>query len=194
VVLYLQVFQPKYCTHSSSLPLVIQAPLIPSTLIWSLLIIFSKAYKLCSSSLCSLLQPPLMFYLFRPDILLSILFSNVVNLCSFNVTGQVSQPYKTTGKIIVSYAREEMGRQETLEQNGSKNSPYLICCYFSWVQVWFVTVVPKHWNLPHSQRIYYQSVNYNFVLHFGDETQPYSLLCIYIYTNLPTRAVIAQSV
>jgi len=37
-----------------------------------------------------------------PNILLSTLFSNTLNLCSsFSVTDHVSPPYKTKGKIIV---------------------------------------------------------------------------------------------
>jgi hypothetical protein len=41
-------------------------------------------------------------FLFGPNIPLSTLFSNTLNLyCSFNVRDQVSHPYKTAGKIIV---------------------------------------------------------------------------------------------
>jgi hypothetical protein len=39
-----------------------------------------------------------------PNILLSTLFSNTLNLCSSPcLTGEVSCPYKTAGKIIVLY-------------------------------------------------------------------------------------------
>jgi hypothetical protein len=42
--------------------------------------------------------------LFGPNILLSTLFSNTLNLCfSLNVRVQISLPYGTTGKIIVFY-------------------------------------------------------------------------------------------
>jgi hypothetical protein len=51
-------------------------------------------YKPCSSSLCDFFQPPVTSSLLRPNILLSILFSNTLNLCSsFNVIDQVSHPY-----------------------------------------------------------------------------------------------------
>jgi hypothetical protein len=41
-------------------------------------------------------------HLLGPNILLSTLFSNTLNLCSsLNVRDQISHPYKTTGKIIV---------------------------------------------------------------------------------------------
>jgi hypothetical protein len=49
----------------------------------------------------SLLQPPATSSLLGPNILLSMLFSNTLNLCSFlSVTDQVSHPYKTSGKIM----------------------------------------------------------------------------------------------
>jgi hypothetical protein len=39
--------------------------------------------------------------LFGSNILLNTLFSNTLNLCSsLNIRDQVSQPYRTTGKII----------------------------------------------------------------------------------------------
>jgi hypothetical protein len=50
------------------------------------------------------LQPPVTLSVLGPNILLSTLFSNILNLCySLNVRDQVSHPYKTTGKIIVLY-------------------------------------------------------------------------------------------
>jgi hypothetical protein len=54
--------------------------------------------KLWSSSLCSLLQPPATSSLLGPNILLSTLFSNTLNLCSsLSVRYQVSHPYNTKG-------------------------------------------------------------------------------------------------
>jgi hypothetical protein len=42
--------------------------------------------------------------LFGPNIILSTMFSNTLNLySSLNVRDQVSHPYRTTGKIIVVY-------------------------------------------------------------------------------------------
>jgi hypothetical protein len=65
------------------------------------LIILGEEYKPCSSSLCSFLQTPVASSLLGPNILLSTLFSNILNLCSsLNVKDQVSHPYNTTGKII----------------------------------------------------------------------------------------------
>jgi hypothetical protein len=68
------------------------------------LIILCEEYNSWSSSLCSFLHPPDTSALFGQNILLSILFSNTLSLCSsLNVRDQVSHPYRTTGKIIVLY-------------------------------------------------------------------------------------------
>jgi hypothetical protein len=65
-------------------------------------LIILEEYKLWSFSLGSFLQPTISSLL-GPDIL-SILFSNTLSLCStLNFRDQISHPYRTTGKIIVSY-------------------------------------------------------------------------------------------
>ena len=59
-------------------------------------------YRSLSFSLCSFLHSPVTSSLLGPNILLNTLFSNTLSLgSSFNVSDQVSHPYKTTGKIIV---------------------------------------------------------------------------------------------
>jgi hypothetical protein len=64
--------------------------------------ILGEEYKSFISSLCNLLHsPPVTSSLLGPNILLNSMFSNTLSfLSSRNVSDQVSQPYKTTGKII----------------------------------------------------------------------------------------------
>jgi hypothetical protein len=65
---------------------------------------FGEEYKLRSSTLWSFHHPPVTKSLLVTNILLSILFSNTLSLCSFfNVGDQVSHPYKTKSKIMISY-------------------------------------------------------------------------------------------
>jgi hypothetical protein len=82
------------------------------------LITFGEAYKLLSSSLFSFLHPSTTHSLLVPNILLSTLFLNTLNLASsLHVRDQVSHPYKTKAKIIVvyilslSFFSDEMRRQ-----------------------------------------------------------------------------------
>ena len=64
--------------------------------------IVGEEYRSLSSSLCSFLHSPVTSSLSGPNILLGTLFSKALNLRpSFNVSDQVSHPYKTTNKIIV---------------------------------------------------------------------------------------------
>jgi hypothetical protein len=63
-----------------------------------IILMFGEEYKLCSSSLCSFLQPPVTSSLLDPHVPLSSLFLNILNLYSSRkVRDQVSHPYKTTG-------------------------------------------------------------------------------------------------
>jgi hypothetical protein len=57
--------------------------------------VFGEEHKLWSSSLCSFLHLSVTSSLLGQNILLSILFSNTLNLCvSVNVRGQILHPYK----------------------------------------------------------------------------------------------------
>jgi hypothetical protein len=65
------------------------------------LILLGEEYMLWVSLVCSFAQPPVTQSLFDPNILLSTLFSNTVNLrFSLNVKDQVSRPYRTPGQIL----------------------------------------------------------------------------------------------
>ena len=64
--------------------------------------ILGEEYKSFSSSLCNLLHSPVTSSLLGSNILLNNMFLNTISfLSSRSVNGQVSHPYKTTGKIIV---------------------------------------------------------------------------------------------
>ena len=66
--------------------------------------IMGEEYRSLSSSLCGFLHSPVTPSLLDPNILLSTIFSNSLSLhSSFNVSDQVSDPQKSTGKIIVLY-------------------------------------------------------------------------------------------
>jgi hypothetical protein len=68
-----------------------------------ILITLGEEHKLRSSSLCSF-SNLLHFISLGPNIILNTLLSNTLSLCSSSdVRDQVSQPYKTTGKIIALY-------------------------------------------------------------------------------------------
>ena len=63
------------------------------------------AVQIIKLSLCSFLHSPVTSSILDPNILLNTLFSNPLSLrSSLSVSGQVSHPYKTTGKIIVLYS------------------------------------------------------------------------------------------
>jgi len=65
--------------------------------------ILGEEYRSLSSSLCSFLYSPVTSSLLCQNILLNTLFSNTLSLrSSLNVSDQVSHPYKTTGKIIIT--------------------------------------------------------------------------------------------
>jgi hypothetical protein len=87
-----------------------------------IIILFGEDYKIWSSLLYSCVRPPIMKSLSGPHILLSTLFSNTLRLRAFlNIRGQISHPYKSTGKVIVLYIliftffRQQMRRQNVLD-------------------------------------------------------------------------------
>jgi hypothetical protein len=63
-----------------------------------------EEYRWLSPSLWSFLYSPVTSSFLGPNILLNTLFSNTLKLrFSYNVSYQVSHPYKTTEKIIILY-------------------------------------------------------------------------------------------
>jgi hypothetical protein len=63
-----------------------------------IIFVFDKAYKLSGSSLCSILHPHIISFLFGPNILLGALFLDILSLCQSSSLIAI----KTT-KIIVFY-------------------------------------------------------------------------------------------
>jgi len=111
------------------------------------------AVQSLSSSLCSFLLSPVISSPLSPNILLSTLLSNTLSLrSSLNVSNQVSHPYKTTGKIIVLYilisifldSKPEHKRFCTEWQPALPDCNLLLIS--TWIQFWFVKVVPKYLN------------------------------------------------
>jgi hypothetical protein len=80
--------------------------------------------------------PHIISFLLGPNVLLSTMFLNTLNLYfSFKERDYVSHPCKTTAKIIVLYILIDVfldGKREdkNSELDGRKNSPNLICSYF----------------------------------------------------------------
>jgi len=104
----------KFCTYFSSLPCMLRAQPILFFLMWSTVIISDEAYKLWSSWLCSLLQPPVIPSIFSPNILLGTLLSSILNPNSFlGVRDEVSHPYETTTDIFQSKFSERRRKDKS---------------------------------------------------------------------------------
>jgi hypothetical protein len=106
---------------------------------------------------CNILHSPVTSFLLGSNILLSTLFSNTINLCSFlYVRDQVSHPYKTSSRIMVLYILTFTfleSRQEDCEPNGSKHSPEFSLFLISLcMQFWSVNVVPRYLNIATSSK------------------------------------------
>jgi hypothetical protein len=68
-------------------------------------IIFGGKYRSVSYSLCSFLHSPVTLSFVGPNIILNTLFSSTLGLrSSLNLSDQVSNPCKTTDRIIVLYS------------------------------------------------------------------------------------------
>ena len=69
--------------------------------VWLYLIMLDKEYNACFSVFCNFVHSPVISSLLAPNIFLSNLFSNTLNLCStLKVMDQVLQPYNATVKVL----------------------------------------------------------------------------------------------
>ena len=105
------------------------------------------------SSLFSFLQSPVSSSLLGPNILLSTLFTNTLSLrFSLNVSDQVSNPYKTTGKIMVLYIIIFIVFDSKLEDkrfctDWKQAFPHFNLRLISaWIEFWSIKIVPKYLN------------------------------------------------
>ena len=116
-------------------------------------IISDEQHRSLSSQLRTLLKSPVTSSLLGPNILLINLLSNTVNQrSSLNVSDQVSHPDKTTEKIIVMYIlifklldskpEDKIFCTKWQQAFPDFNQPLIS----SWMDFWYVTVVPKHLN------------------------------------------------
>ena len=79
--------------------------------------VLGEQYRSLISSLCTFLHSPVTSFHFCPNILLNTLLSNTLSLCSFfNVSDQVSHPYKTADGIIFLYICTNFMKQKSLKR------------------------------------------------------------------------------
>jgi hypothetical protein len=91
---------------------------------------FSEEYKVWSSLVNNFLHLIVTSSVLGPNILLSTLFSDALNLCSVNARDHVSHPYKTTGRITVPTDVVEVSGSYLLITDSRSLDPGL-CCFHS---------------------------------------------------------------
>jgi len=102
-------------------------------------------------------QPPSTFPIVCPDILLTSLFLSTLTPMKsmfFPQTDQVLHPYNTISNIIVNHISTFKLLERTREDRIFWNEWWQVFHEFnlfwisSWMQLWFVAVVPKHLDCP----------------------------------------------
>jgi len=175
--IYTRVFQAFSLSHfpppksriNSFLPLHVTCPAHPILFYLITRIIFGAQELPLSSSLCSLFHNSVTSLLLGPNILLNTLISNALNLrSSLNVSHQALHLYKTTGKIIFlrflhfSLLGSKLEDKRFCTERKQAFSDFNQLLISSWMEYWFVTVVPKYLNCSILQRVYYQFVQCDF--------------------------------
>lgn len=124
------------------------ASLIPLDLINLILLV--NDYKLLNSSLSRFVQSSVTLSLLVTNMHLNILFANTLSLCSLEVRGQVSHPYKIRGKIIVYNVLivTFLTSDENTKLSGLRSSKQKkILSPLNFIrQILIFAVVPKHIN------------------------------------------------
>ena len=179
-------------------------------------IIIVEEHRSFSSSLCSFLHYPIALSPLGPNILLSTLFSNTLSLRScFNVSDQVSHPYKT-GKVYYIYiytlqflvivqwtTRSSWWRRLPFVEGGKSRTRHLLCIAHQSavavsLQAWSVKISQaKNWQMTciyHSPTVEARSpsVNQENYPHFMVTqvslcgTQP-AATCLYLQPHRPIQ-------
>lgn len=150
-------------------------------------LLFGKEMRSWSSALCSFLNPHFTSPLLRPNILLDRPFRKPKGSLYFPlVAGHVSRPRKTRHKIIILnililtfvHVDSKRGKQKI---NGSFE--FNLLSTSSWMQFWFVSVVPEFLNVPSFWKFDWVSLRYRFVL---ETWNVFNFLRIYFWNNVPT--------
>jgi len=115
---------------------------------------FGKEYRSLSSSLCSFLHFPVTSALLSLNILLSTLFWNTLSLRpSLSISDKVLHPYKNKRQnynsvyfnaLLDSKSEDERFCTEWLQAFPD----FILSVISSWMQFWFVRIVPKCSNRP----------------------------------------------
>ena len=104
-----------------------------------------------NSSLCGFLQFPVHASVFGTKIFLSAHIQNAFSLCSsFIMRDQVSDPHKTTHKIIVMcnlhIYRYQTGRQKIFTERLQVFCTFNVLLISPCIQFWFVNIIAKYLN------------------------------------------------
>ena len=151
MVSFPQVSPPKPCIYLYSHQYVLHDPPISLFSVWSpeQYLVRSTDHKAPHYLVFSIHITSLL----GPNILLNTLFSDSPSLCSSpSVSDQVSHLYKRTCKIIVLYILIckfldiKLADKRFCTEWWQAFPDFNLVLISSWIEFWFVKVVPKYWN------------------------------------------------
>lgn len=139
-----------------------------------ILIICAVEYKSLNFSLCNFLQPYGTSSLLGPDIFLSTLFSNTLNLRSclivrdlFHVHIKQQANYSFVHVTITDQTTKRVCAESSFALNFVSEINYYY--FFFWLPF------PRNWTLPSMWRIYYLTLWSDFGLHSVEEIRTHTL-------------------